>query len=26
MEEVQWTYLGNPNDETGIPGIRTISV
>lgn len=25
MEEVQWTYLGNANDETGIPGVRAIS-
>ncbi|MGU7776313.1 DUF6396 domain-containing protein, partial [Burkholderia sp. MR1-5-21] len=25
-EDVQWKYLGNPNAETGIPGIRAIGL
>lgn len=26
MSDVQWTYLGSPNAETGMPGIREISL
>ncbi|RBL67691.1 sel1 repeat family protein, partial [Pseudomonas sp. MWU13-2625] len=26
MSDLQWTYLGSPNAETGMPGIYTIGL